>query len=813
MCTIPKKAVNSYISDKTINLSLFAVFSYAILISSYLDFSRLTVLTVLTSLVSFSYGIYKFNFKKIASYLYLISMNLFLAYNLAIFGRLSGIQLMYFSLIYLNFIIFKKKFLINFLFIFLSLLCITSVCLNDIFNFIHVEKVTLPDSALILNLFFSVSISTLCLYLLASNINKSEKNLECRAKKLEFLKNIPDLIIEIDKSGYICEFQLHDNNYFDNQEKLAVGANISSFLGEDIYLAILEKTKFLKPNQLQIFEYSTNSNNKISFFESRIMFSTASSFMILIRNITDRKLFENEIMLSKDTALKLADSRNQFIAMVSHEIRTPMNGIIGMTNLLLQTEQTREQRDFTEIIKTSSDSLLRILNNTLDYTKFEYGNLDLEEISFNLKNTIEEITEIFSLQLGDKQNEIIVVFDKNLPQFIKGDVTRLRQVIINLVGNAIKFTEKGKIIITVSVIQFINNEIEIKFSIKDDGIGIKKDNISKLFKPFTQADSAITREFGGTGLGLSVCKKIINAMNGRIWVESEYNNGSNFIFTIKSKYINNTVETNTLRFNNKKIIFIYDNELNYKVFKQQSEIYGFKYIAYYYKNIPENLSESYSILLLDINPLETDLDNLITQLYYKLSESINHKILITGFKIPFDRYEYFFDYCTYKPIKQAKIYERISSLLKGQKIKTDKLKISDTSISDLSNIIPSNILVVEDNLINQKVIQFILNKMGYKIDIANNGLEAVEMVKYKNYDIIFMDLNMPIMNGIEATKIIRESKKTPVIIAMTASNCDIDRELCLSAGMSNYINKPIKADDFRSLIISSGMENEKYKLT
>ncbi len=429
-------------------------------------------------------------------------------------------------------------------------------------------------------------------------------------------------------------------------------------------------------------------------------------YVYILRDMTEKK----QVELAKQ----------QFLAMISHEVRTPITSVTGMASLLLDSELTNEQRDFVEIIYTSGNSLLKIINDFLDFSKIQSGNIELEEQPFVLRHCINQALDLLAHKAKEKGLELIFLDNPTLPTTIVGDITRLRQILINLLSNAIKFTNTGSIEVSVtSRNQRDNNHSaanadEIQFKIKDTGIGIPRDRVERLFKAFSQVNSSITREYGGTGLGLAICKQLCELMGGRIWVESQLNVGSVFYFTITASVITQESESTTLR-----------------------------YVNSIQKEIP-------AVRVASLRDATRTAGN--------FGES------------------------------GMKNYE----------------KNSDSSVPDYLKL---RILLTEDNLVNQKIALKQLTSLGYNADVANNGQEALEVLEKIPYDLILMDCQMPILDGLETTKEIHRWQETrfasgrrPVVIAMTANAMKEDKQMCLDAGMDDYLSKPVLKEDLAAVL-------------
>jgi len=519
-----------------------------------------------------------------------------------------------------------------------------------------------------------------------------------------------------------------------------------------------------------------------------------------------RRQSQIDLLKALDLAKTADRAKSEFLASMSHEIRTPMNGVIGMTSLLLLTDLTDAQRDYVNIIENSGESLMNIINEILDFSKIETGRMELEESTFNLRLCIEDVLDLMAPRAQEKQLDIMYYIDPLVHQFIYGDGFRLRQIIVNLVSNAIKFTEKGEIFIFVTLQNNNNGVVTLEFSVKDTGIGIPADKIDSLFSPFTQVDASTTRKYGGTGLGLAITYSLVKLMKGKVWVNSEVGLGSDFRFTMETTFSQQADDDNLVRHSfksltKKSVLIVDDNATNRKILTLQCEYWGLQPVAFgsgiaallYLENntfdngiLDMQMPEMDGIMLAQEIKKIPDFKELplimLTSIGYNSNVKENHKLFAAHVN---------------KPIKHTQLSELILKILSPNRRESVEKKKSKEELSEVSKKFPFQILVAEDNVINQKLIKNVFELLGYKMDIAANGLEVLDSLKRKYYDLIFMDIQMPEMNGYEATEIIIKNKKEekPVIIAMTANAMRGDREKCLEAGMDDYITKPIRVDD------------------
>lgn len=536
--------------------------------------------------------------------------------------------------------------------------------------------------------------------------------------------------------------------------------------------------------------------------------------------LVSRKLASDELKRKNkelDEALvqayAAAKAKSDFLALMSHEIRTPMNGVIGMTSVLMDTNLTNMQKEFVETIRASGEQLLVIINDILDFSKIESGKLELEEQPFELRDCIEVSLDLLSSKAAEKGLDLLYIIKENTPASIRGDLTRVRQVLTNLLGNAIKFTHTGEVFISVTAKKIEGDLHEIIFAVKDTGIGIPGEKISKLFQPFSQVDVSTTRVYGGTGLGLAICKKLVELMGGKMWVESEVNVGSTFYFTIVAPSVPTPpkiyIKGILPQLSGKKVLIVDDNYTNRKILRIQTENWGMiptetEFPAEALKWL--DAGEKFDLAILDYQMPDIDGIELTRRIREMEQKGDFPIIILTSIGRHEDENivkELNISKYLYKPIKQSQLYEGIVSAISGQVVIVKKSESYASVDSTLGQKFPLKILLAEDNTINQKVTTRILERIGYKANIVANGIEVLQELKNIDYDLILMDVHMPEMDGLQASAIINQEfdkQDRPVIIALTANAMQGDREECFNAGMDDYLSKPVRIEELQAVL-------------
>jgi len=721
------------------------------------------------------------------------------------------------------------------------------------------DKIVVISSILLFLLAFSLMVTiTFILTKAAKNISRREeieKKLQENEKKTRtILETIPDSVLMYDIQGYPEYLNPAFNHCF--------GWLLSELKGKYIPFVPDDQKELTSKKIKELYE----SGGPVRF-ESKRLTKTAQildvqisaaivkdssedpkGMVVSLVDITERKEVEKAIQKAKDDTetanKKLIDAnihleraieqtkamakeaeqaniaKSNFLANMSHEIRTPMNGVLGMTGLLLDTELNAEQREFTKIIQNSGESLMSIINDILDFSKIEAGKFDLETIDFDLRLALDEVTDLIGMKAIKEDLEYVAMISPEVPSLLCGDPGRLRQILNNLVGNAVKFTEKGEI----AVIATLKNEnathVTIHFSVTDTGIGIPKDRIDEIFQSFSQADTSTTRKFGGTGLGLTISKKLVEMMGGQIGVKSREGKGSEFWFTAVFEKQQEGREKKLILpkdISGKRILVVDDNATNRYVFREQLKSWGCRHKEVSSgKQALEELrhaitnNDKFEIAILDMQMPEMDGETLGK--FIKEDPDLKNTILVMMTSIAqrgdTKRIEKI-GFAAYlnKPIKQSQLYNCLATVSGKHQ---DATKVSPVPIVTHYSLLEDQkhrvrILLAEDNMINQRVTRKILGKLGYNVDTVVNGKEAVESLKSIFYDFVLIDCQMPEMDGYEATYEIRNPESKVLnhnipIIALTAHAMKGDREKCLNSGMNDYITKPVKLKELNTII-------------
>ena len=664
--------------------------------------------------------------------------------------------------------------------------------------------------------------------MMAENEERKRVNLELRitgSRNKALLQAIPDLMLRTDPAGKIFDCNLPNGNNLFNPER-HLGHKLAQVFEPAIaHLLVGALDEARHGAGLATVEFGTEEGGHPSFYETRVAYNQENNeFFLIFRDISQRRKDELQIANYRDhledlvaertaqmeQARDFAEGANRaksdFLAVMSHEIRTPMNGVIGLANLLMLTELTDKQHHYLVQLRASGEALLTVLNDILDFSKIEAGKFNLEKIDFCLDDVLHSLAEIVSYRASEKGLELVFNCPPSVPRYLQGDPIRLRQVLLNLVGNALKFTEAGDVVLRVEALQQTGSATRIRFEIRDTGVGMSDDQIGRLFQPFTQSDNSTARKYGGTGLGLTISKRIVELMGGKIWAESKVGLGSSFIFDIEfpvqaeGAHVEQALPANLrgmqvlLVEDNPDAAAFTDSVLRSLTFNVDLAADGGAAIEAMRAKAKQNAR--YEMLLLDMTlPGEMNVASLVARMKADPQIHIPPTLILAPSEEAASDHLLPACWVMVKPITASNIFDGVMNLFARDKGAVAERRRRPVHLEEKNAFKQRRVLLVEDNPINQVVAGELLEKMGLTVDIAGGGFTGLQKVQQSDYDLILMDIQMPGLDGYETTRRIRQLSQKKLrempIIAMTAHALIGDREKALAAGLDDYVTKPI----------------------
>jgi two-component system sensor histidine kinase/response regulator len=644
-----------------------------------------------------------------------------------------------------------------------------------------------------------------------------------------------DAFLAMDQSGQITDWSTHAEAMFGWSREQAIGKNVDQILlwqlaGEDtresLRALLGHDAEGLKTRIELTGRVRDGAEFPAEAAISSLRLGEDRMFIAFVHDVTKRKKEAQEKEEARAAAEEASRAKGEFLANMSHEIRTPLNGVIGMTDLALETELTREQRDYLETVKLSADSLLSVINAILDFSKIEAEKVELENLDFELRECMEATLKTLALQADEKGLELLCDVDLEVPETVTGDPGRLRQILVNLVGNAIKFTYEGEVALKVQLEQRQGNRVTLHFVISDTGIGIPKEKAETIFEAFAQADSSITRDHGGTGLGLTISKRLIELMGGRIWIDSELGIGSHFHFTVnlwqsEAHPGKLDVSAGVAILSGVRVLVIDDNRTNRRIldgllrsWSMEPTVVSSAEEALRVLAGTQGPEHSFQLILTDRCMPKMDGFTLVQEIQDRGGSSATTIMMLSSAGHHGDTtrcQELGIAAYLLKPVRKIELREAIAQALTGKEESPTAATITRDSLQKQRDPAAGlDILLAEDNVVNQKLATRLLEKRGHRVFVVGSGRAALAALEEKTYDLVFMDVQMPDMDGFAATTMLRDREKGTrthqTVIAMTALAMKNDRERCLAAGMDGYLAKPIRAQELDEVLDARTMQ-------